>query len=175
MTGFCYYFFIAYYFLDQVIINKDITAQVVQVLALWPYSKGSITGSGHLCVKFASTTWVLCRYSGFLPQSKHMQTGGKLIGHFKLLMGVNVSVDGCLAPYVSPVMKWQLVLGDPTLFNFIHWICIKNTNASNNTNGLTFYFWWNVLPFLTVVLQYTVFSMSLTQLQLGRNILLSDI
>ena len=43
-----------------------------------------------------------------------MQTWGRLIGHSNLPVGVNVSVDGCLSLYVSPVMTLQLVKCDPT-------------------------------------------------------------
>ena len=31
------------------------------------------------------------------------------------LVGVNVSVDGCLSLYVSRAMNWRLVQGDPRL------------------------------------------------------------
>ena len=43
-------------------------------------------------------------YSGFLPQCNDMQKV-RLIGYSKLSVGVNVSVNGCLSQYVSPVMK----------------------------------------------------------------------
>ena len=55
--------------------------------------------------------WILSRYSGFLPQSKNMQTGVRLTGHSKLPVGV--SVDGCLSLYVSPPMNCRLILGVP--------------------------------------------------------------
>ena len=42
-----------------------------------------------------------------------MQTWGRLIGDSKLPIGVNVSVDGRLSLYVSPVMNWRPVQGDP--------------------------------------------------------------
>ena len=38
--------------------------------------------------------WVFSGYSSSLPHLKNMQTGGRLIGHFKLTIGVNLSVDG---------------------------------------------------------------------------------
>ena len=40
--------------------------------------------------------------------------GVMLIGHYKLPVGVNVSVDGWLSLYISVMMNWQLVQGDPT-------------------------------------------------------------
>ena len=59
--------------------------------------------------------------SGFSPgplasshSPKRSKLGGRLIGHTKLPVGVNVSVDACLSLRVSPVMNWGLVLGDPT-------------------------------------------------------------
>lgn len=39
--------------------------------------------------------WVLSRYSSFLPQSKNMQ--GRLTSDFKLPVGVNMTVNGCLS------------------------------------------------------------------------------
>ena len=49
--------------------------------------------SGGFCVEFACSVsaWVLW-YSGFLPQFKNMQSGGRLIGDSKLPTGV----DGCM-------------------------------------------------------------------------------
>ena len=44
---------------------------------------------------------------------KTCKLGFILIGHSKLPVGVNVSVDGCLSQYVSPAMNWGLVQGDP--------------------------------------------------------------
>ncbi len=38
---------------------------------------------------------------GFLPQSKDVQV--RLLGDFKLPLGVNVSLNGCLSICVSPV------------------------------------------------------------------------
>ena len=55
------------------------------------------------------SAWVFSGYSGFLPHPENMQSGGRLIGHSKLPIGVNVSVGGCLSLYVSPVMTWRLV------------------------------------------------------------------
>lgn len=46
--------------------------------------------------------WVSSGRSSFLPQSR-------LIGDFKLPVGVNVSVKGCLSLWVSRVMNWQPV------------------------------------------------------------------
>ena len=37
----------------------------------------------------------------------------RLIGHSKLSVGGNVSVNGCLSQYVSPAMNWKVVHGDP--------------------------------------------------------------
>ncbi len=53
----------------------------------------------------------VCVPSDFLPQSQDMQV--RLIGDSKLPVGVNVSVNGCLSLYVSPVRNWQLVQGEP--------------------------------------------------------------
>ncbi len=55
------------------------------------------------------SSWALCRYSGFLHSPKTC----RLIGDSKLPVGVNVSVNGCLSLYVSPVMNWRLVQGEP--------------------------------------------------------------
>ncbi len=55
--------------------------------------------------------WVFSMYSGFLPQSKDMQV--RLIGNYKLPVGVNVSVSGCLSLYVGPVTDWRPVQGVP--------------------------------------------------------------
>ena len=57
-----------------------------------------------LHVLFVSA-WVFSWYSGSLPQSKNMQIGVRLFSYSKLLIGVNVSVDGCLSPYVRPAMN----------------------------------------------------------------------
>uniref|UniRef100_A0A3Q3WUW2 PDZ domain-containing protein n=1 Tax=Mola mola TaxID=94237 RepID=A0A3Q3WUW2_MOLML len=44
---------------------------------------------------------------------KHANLGvSRLIGHSKLPVGMNVSVDGCLSLYVSPAMNWRLIQGD---------------------------------------------------------------
>ena len=43
----------------------------------------------------ALAVWVFSGYSSFLPQSKHMQTGVRLIGDSKLPVGVNVTMNGC--------------------------------------------------------------------------------
>ena len=59
------------------------------------------------------SAWVYSGYSGFLPQSKNMPTGGRLIGHSKL--PVDGSEDGCLSLCVSPVMNWRLVQCVPYL------------------------------------------------------------
>ena len=76
---------------------------MVQWLALSPHSEkalGSIGSQGTsvwgLYVLLVSV-WVLSRYSGFLPQSKNMQTRVRLFVHSKLPVGVNVIVDGCLS------------------------------------------------------------------------------
>ena len=50
---------------------------------------------------------------GFLQHSKNMQTGGRLIIHSKLPVGVNVSVDGHLYLYISYSMNWRHVQDDP--------------------------------------------------------------
>ncbi len=50
-------------------------------------------------------------YSGFHPQSKHMQF--VLTGDSKLPVGANVSVNSCLSLYVSSAMNWRLVQGVP--------------------------------------------------------------
>ena len=67
----------------------------------------------------------ICMFSlylfGFSPgtpassQILKNQNWGRLIGHSKLSIGVNVSMDGCLSLYVSPAMNWQLVQGVPCL------------------------------------------------------------
>ena len=44
---------------------------------------------------------------------KIYKLGVRLTGHSKLPVGLNGSVNGCSSLYVSPVMNWQLVLGDP--------------------------------------------------------------
>ena len=46
------------------------------------------------------SAWVYSGYSGFLPKSKNMQNGGRLIGHTK-------SACRCV--------NWQLVKGVPRL------------------------------------------------------------
>ena len=86
---------------------------MVQWLALSPHSK-KVQGSNpsqDVSVwslhAFPVSAWF---YSGFLPQSKNIEAGGKLIGDSKLPEGVNVSVGGCSSLNVSPVMmNWQLV------------------------------------------------------------------
>lgn len=72
----------------------------ITVLLYYPASR-----LGHFCVQFACfppSVWLLCRYSGFLPQSKDIQVFG-LIGDSNLPKGMNV----------SPVMNWQPVQGVP--------------------------------------------------------------
>ncbi len=59
------------------------------------------------------STMVPSGYPSFLPQPKDKQV--RLIGDFKLPVGVNVSVNGCLSLYVSPVMNRQLVQCQPGL------------------------------------------------------------
>ena len=84
--------------------------ETAQWLALSPHSKkvlGSILGSACFCAKFAFSACVdslrvertvNCRENcGFLPQSKIMQAGDRLNGHFKF----SLSVDGLLL-YISP-------------------------------------------------------------------------
>uniref|UniRef100_A0A3Q3L7W5 Uncharacterized protein n=1 Tax=Mastacembelus armatus TaxID=205130 RepID=A0A3Q3L7W5_9TELE len=57
------------------------------------------------------TVWVFSGYSGFLPQSKDMQVGFRLIGDSELPVGVSVSV--CLSlcvssvPRLSPGASWD--------------------------------------------------------------------
>ena len=53
---------------------------------------------------------------GFTPDTpvsshslKTCKVWGRLISDSTLLVGVNVSVNGCWSLYVSPVMNWQLV------------------------------------------------------------------
>ena len=59
----------------------------VQLLVLWPHSKrvlGSIPGQGVSVQSWhvlSVPVWVLSGYSGFLSQSKNMQTGGMVIGY----------------------------------------------------------------------------------------------
>ncbi len=60
----------------------------------------------------------VCMFSsclhGFSPGtaiSPHSPKTCRLIGDCKLSVGVNVSVNDCLCPYVSPVMKWRPVQG----------------------------------------------------------------
>ena len=66
-----------------------------------------------LCVH-PEPAWVPSRYSVSSQSSKTCKLGFRLIGHFKLPVGVNVSVDGCLSLYVTPaMMNWRLVQGDP--------------------------------------------------------------
>ncbi len=83
---------------------------MMQWLALLPHSKrvlslnppanwGPSVWSLHVLLM---PTWVFSGYSGFLPQSKHMQV--RLIGDSKLPIGVSVS--GCPSLYVSPVTDW---------------------------------------------------------------------
>ena len=68
--------------------------------------------TGRFCVKFACSPCVWWVLSGFLPQSKNMQSECRLIGDSKLPVGMNVSVDSYLSLYVSPAMNWWLVQGD---------------------------------------------------------------
>ncbi len=60
---------------------------------------------------FLVSVWVPSGSSGLLPRSKDMQV--RLIGDSKSPVGVNVSVNGCLSLYVSPVMNWRLVQDVP--------------------------------------------------------------
>ena len=47
-------------------------------------------------------------FSRSTPASSNSpETGGRLISHSKLPIGVNVSVDVCLSLYVGPVMNWR--------------------------------------------------------------------
>ena len=50
----------------------------------------------------------LCEFSSS-HSPKTCKLGVRLIGHSKLSVGVNVSVDGCLSLYDSPAMNWWLV------------------------------------------------------------------
>merc|ERR1712035_59525 len=67
------------------------------------------------------SAWVLSGYSGFLPQSKDMQVGDRLIGDSKLTVGVNVSMNGCLSLRVSPATVWRPVQGVPCLSPNVSW------------------------------------------------------
>jgi len=55
--------------------------------------------------------WVPSGFSGFLPQSKDMQSGSLMS---KLPIGVNVRVSGCLS-LCAPWMDWRPVQGVPCL------------------------------------------------------------
>ncbi len=90
--------------------------QNAERLALFPNSKrvvGSIPGWcwNLLCV----LTFSLCLrgFSQGTPTSSHSPKTCWLTGDSKLPVGVNVSVNDCLSLYVSPVMNWQLIQGEP--------------------------------------------------------------
>ena len=46
--------------------------------------------------------WVFSANSSFFLHPKNLLSGGRLIGHSRLPVSMNVSVDGCLSLYVSP-------------------------------------------------------------------------
>ncbi len=55
----------------------------------------------------------LCRFFPVTLASPDIPKTCKLIGDSILLIGVNVSVNGCLSLYVSPAVNWQLVQDVP--------------------------------------------------------------
>ena len=57
--------------------------------------------------------WVLSEYLGFLPPSKTKHV--MLIGDFKLTLGVDVSMHGCVScmSLSGPVMDWRPIPGYP--------------------------------------------------------------
>lgn len=62
------------------------------------------------------SVWVLSGYSSFLPQSKEMcNWDNRLIGDSKLVIGVPMSVNGCLSIFVSPLADWQPIQAVPCL------------------------------------------------------------
>ena len=74
----------------------------------------STVASGSSLQLLGLSVWTVCvfsRCSGFLPQSKHMQIGFRLIGDSRLSVGVIVIVIGCL--FVGPVIHWRTVQGVP--------------------------------------------------------------
>ena len=71
--------------------------RVVKWLILSTYSKKAC-----LCRVYMFSL-CLRGFSSGTPASSYVNWG--LIGHSKLPIGVNVSLDGCLSFYVSPVMK----------------------------------------------------------------------
>ena len=83
------------------------------------------TQGGRLGPVFESETFLcgVCMFSpcprGFTPVLRFPPTVKKHVNWglvpLKLPIGVNVSVDGCLSLYVSPVMNWRLVQGVPCL------------------------------------------------------------
>jgi len=82
--------------------------------------------------------WVLSRYSGFLPPPKSMHV--RLIGDFKLSLGVSVSVCGCLSrlsrlSLCGPVMDWRPVQGVPRLSPDDRWDRLQPPR--DPTDGLT--------------------------------------
>ena len=80
---------------------------MVQWLASLQEGPGFDSRSGGLYVSLhvlSVSAWV---FSGFPPTVQKKPTGGRLIGHTKLPVGVNVSVEGCLSLYVSPAMNWM--------------------------------------------------------------------
>ncbi len=61
--------------------------------------------------------YVLPMFVWVIRDSSHNPKQVRLTGNSKLPVGVNVSVNGCLSPCVSPVKNWRLVQGVPHLAN----------------------------------------------------------
>ncbi len=100
-----------------VIYHSLFTDRAAQWLALLPHSKrvlGSKPGWGR------TSLCGVCMFSPCLrgfplgtPASFHSPTTCRLICGSKLPVGVSMSVNGWLSLYVSPVMNWRLVQGEP--------------------------------------------------------------
>ena len=80
------------------------------------------------------SVWVLSGNSGFFPQYKNMRTEVRLIGHCKLPVGVNVSVDGCFCLDVSPAMNLQLVQSEVVKYGWSE--CSRSNKASVSYGNL---------------------------------------
>ena len=71
-------------------------------LSVGQYSGACLTARG-IPVRIPAMMWSCSEYSGFLPQSRDMQTGTRLTEDSRLYVGVK----GCLSLYVGPVMHRQ--------------------------------------------------------------------
>lgn len=76
----------------------SLTPSCSQALSVW-----SLHVSLHVCVSSRQVFWLSPKVQ------RHAISVVRLTSDSKLLIGVKVSVNGCLSPCVSPLTDWQPV------------------------------------------------------------------